>query len=48
MSKKYYQKPSMAVIMFRQQVAILETSGGVEALRRSYGTANQETWDESE
>ena len=48
MSKKNYQKPSMAVIMLRQQVAILETSGGVEASRSSYGTANQETWDESD
>jgi len=49
MSKKDYQKPSMAVIMLRHQVAILETSGGgVEASRSSYGAANKQTWDDSE
>ena len=49
MEKKNYQKPSMKVIMLRQQVAILQASGGgVEATRRGYGTANKQTWDESE
>lgn len=48
MSKKYYQKPSMAVIMLRQQVAILETSGGVRASRSGYESTDAQNWEESE
>ena len=48
MNKKDYQKPSMAIVALHQNVHLLEGSGGVDASRSSYGTANKQSWDESE
>jgi hypothetical protein len=45
MNKKNYQKPTMQVVMLKQQQQLL-TGSGVKSMRSGYGEAQEETWDE--
>ena len=45
MNKKTYKTPSMKIVMLCQQVTLLTESDGVNAKRKSYGEATEETWE---
>ena len=45
MKTKVYQKPTMKVVKL-QHTQMLMTSG-VNAMRSGYGTADEQTWDDS-
>ena len=44
MKHKNYRKPTMKVVELHQQGMLMQS--GVGASRDSYGTANEQTWDE--
>ncbi len=46
MKRKDYQKPTMKVVKLQHQCQILAGSGE-GAMRSGYGTAVEETWDDS-
>ena len=45
MKRKDYQKPTMQVVMLKQQQQLL-TGSGVQSMRSGYGEAQEEEWDE--
>jgi len=47
MKKKVYEKPTMQVVMLKQQQQLLAGSG-VQSMRSGYGEAQVDTWDEEE
>ena len=48
MKRKVYQKPTMRVVLLKQQSHILVGSNGVRAMRNGYGAAETDTWGEEE
>ena len=44
MKRKDYQKPTMHVVKLQHQAHLLQASG-VQSMRSSYGTAEEETWE---
>jgi len=47
MKKKDYQKPTMQVVMMKQQQQLLAGSG-VKSMRSGYGSAQEQTWGDEE
>ena len=44
MKRKDYQKPTMQVVMMKQQQQLLAGSG-VQSMRSGYGEAQEEDWE---